>query len=303
MSVSSRLTEVFQSAPEIPFDDSARLICFSDCHRGDNSWADEFARNQNLFFFALEHYFNEGYTYFELGDGDELYENNHFSDIRSAHSRIFKRMREFYQAGRFHMIYGNHDLERADPKVVENTLFHYINDRTGRKEPLFDGIQLHEGLILKHAPTGGKIFLVHGNQGDPMCDRYWKITRLVDQTIWGPLRMFGVDNPTNPAKNYKKRDALEAEMTAWVKAMNQPAIFGHTHRPWFAGPGDPPYFNGGCCIHPRSITGIEIINGGIQLIEWSLVADQRGYLKTSKEILAGPRKVSSLFANSLQGLG
>jgi UDP-2,3-diacylglucosamine pyrophosphatase LpxH len=296
MSVSSRLNEVFQSAPEIPFDDSARLIFFSDCHRGDDSWADEFARNQNLLFFAIEYYFNEGYTYFELGDGDELYENKHFSDIRSAHPHIFRRMHEFYQAGRFHMIYGNHDLERANPKVVDKTLFHYIDDRTSRKEPLFDGIQLHEGLILKHAPTGGKILLVHGYQGDPICDQYWKITRFVDRAIWGPLRMFGLDNPTNPAKNYKKRDALEEEMIAWVKDKKQPAIFGHTHRPWFARPGDPPYFNDGCCIHPRSITGIEINQGEIQLIEWSLIADQKGYLKTSKEILASPRKVAGLFA-------
>ena len=295
MSISSRLTEVFQSAPEIPFDDSARLIFFSDCHRGDNSWADEFARNENVFFFALEYYFNEGYTYFELGDGDELYENMHFSDVRYAQRHIFWRLHTFHQAKRLHMIYGNHDKERADPKVVEKTLFHYVDDRTGRKKPLFDGIQLHEGLILKHAPTGGKIFLVHGYQGDSMCDRYWKITRFLDRAIWGPLRMFGLDNPTSPAKNIKKQDALEGEMIAWVKQKKQPAIFGHTHRPWFAQPGDPPYFNDGCCIRPRSITGIEINQGEIRLIEWSVVADQKGYLKTSKELLAGPRKVAGLF--------
>ena len=81
MSVSSRLTEVFQSAPEIQFDDTSRLIFFSDCHRGDNSWADNFSKNQNVYFRALEYYFNEGFTYFELGDGDELYENKYFSDI------------------------------------------------------------------------------------------------------------------------------------------------------------------------------------------------------------------------------
>ena len=164
MSVSTRLTEVFQSAQEIPFDDTSRFIFFSDCHRGDNRWADSFAKNQNVFFFALEYYFNEGFTYFEIGDGDELYENKHFSDIRSAQSHIFWRMREFYRAGRFHMIYGNHDLERANPKIVEKTLFHYIDDRTGQREPLFDGLQLHEGLVIKHTPTGGKIFLVHGHQ-------------------------------------------------------------------------------------------------------------------------------------------
>ena len=39
MSTSKRLTEVFESAHEIPFDDSGKFVFFSDIHRGDNSWA------------------------------------------------------------------------------------------------------------------------------------------------------------------------------------------------------------------------------------------------------------------------
>ena len=75
MSISQRLTDVFQSAKELPFDDSSRFILFSDCHRGVNDWADEFANNQGLFFHALERYYAEGFTYIELGDVDELWEN------------------------------------------------------------------------------------------------------------------------------------------------------------------------------------------------------------------------------------
>ena len=249
MSVSTRLTEVFQAAQEIPFDDQSRLVFFSDCHRGDNSWADDFAKNQSLFFYALEYYLTGNFTYFELGDGDELYENRHFADIRSAHSHIFWRLREFYRAGRFHMIYGNHDKERADPRVVAKTLFEFVDDRTGQTEPLFDGIQVHEGLVLKHSPTGGKIFLVHGYQGDAINDQYWKLGRFLVRTLWRPLQLLGVDDPTSPAQNFKKRDALESEIEAWIKANNQPTIFGHTHRPSFAAAGDPPYFNDGSCVH------------------------------------------------------
>jgi predicted phosphodiesterase len=296
MSVYTRLTEVFQSAPEIPFDDKSRLVFFSDCHRGDNSWADDFAKNQSLFFYALEYYLEKDFTYFELGDGDELYENKHFADIRSAHSHIFWRLREFYRAGRFHMVYGNHDKERADPKVVAKTLFNYIDDRTGQKEPLFDGIQPHEGLVLKHGPTGGKIFLVHGYQGDAMNDQFWKLGRFLVRMLWRPLQLLGVDDPTSPAKNFKKRDALEREYEAWIKDKNQPMIFGHTHRPSFAKEGEVPYFNDGSCVHPRCITGIEIDKGNMQLIKWSLTTDDKGYLMVSRDVLAGPRKVASLFA-------
>ena len=65
---SRRLTELLATAPVIPFDNSDRFILFSDCHRGDNSWADDFAHNQGLHFHALQHYLEQGYTYIELGD-------------------------------------------------------------------------------------------------------------------------------------------------------------------------------------------------------------------------------------------
>jgi len=40
MSTFKRLTEVFDSAREITFDDSDKIIFFSDCHRGDGSWSE-----------------------------------------------------------------------------------------------------------------------------------------------------------------------------------------------------------------------------------------------------------------------
>ena len=72
MSTFKRLTEVFDSAREITFDDSDKIIFFSDCHRGDGSWSDEFDDNQDIFFHALNYYFKQGYTYIEVGDGEEL---------------------------------------------------------------------------------------------------------------------------------------------------------------------------------------------------------------------------------------
>ena len=74
----------------------------------------------------------------------------------------------------------------------------------------------------------------------------------------------------------------------------QPAIFGHTHRPYFASEGQPPYFNDGSCVHPRCITGIEILKGNIQLIKWWISPDQTGRLCVKKDVLAGPRQVASL---------
>jgi hypothetical protein len=54
-----RIDQVFEAAKHIAFDDSSRIILMSDCHRGDGSWADDFSRNQNLFFAALTYYYKK----------------------------------------------------------------------------------------------------------------------------------------------------------------------------------------------------------------------------------------------------
>ena len=134
-----------------------------------------------------------------------------------------------------------------------------------------------------------------GFQGDLWNDQLWKLTRFGARTIWRALQLIGVDDPASPAKNYKKRVHQERAIVAWIKKNNQPTIIGHTHRPSFPNEGEPPYFNDGSCVHPRSITGIEIDQGKIQLIEWSVTSDENGYLQASKERLYGPREVKSLF--------
>jgi hypothetical protein len=65
-----RLSQAFKSARVFPFDDASRFVFFSDCHRGDNSRADSFVGNKELFLHALTHCYREGFTYIEVGDGD-----------------------------------------------------------------------------------------------------------------------------------------------------------------------------------------------------------------------------------------
>ena len=295
MSTSKRLSEVFESAKEIPFDDSSKFILFSDCHRGDNSWADDFAHNQNLFFHALNHYYNEGFTYIEIGDEDELWENKRFADIRQAHSHVFWLMCKFHKEKRLHLIWGNHDIERKDRKKVEKTLYRYYDERKKRYEPLFEGIELQEGLVLRHSDTDNKIFLVHGHQGDLITDRLWRLGRFFVRHLWKHLQLLGVRDPTSPAKNFKKRVEVERRMIEWVRANDQMLIAGHTHRSVFPDEGAPPYFNTGSCVHPRCITGLEIQNGEIMLIKWWVRPKDDGALYVTREVLVEAKKLQSFF--------
>lgn len=296
MSTSSRLTQVFHSSKEIPFNDSSKIIFFSDCHRGDSSWVDNFAHNQNLFFTALNYYYNQGFTYIEIGDGDELWENRKFSEIRDAHSNVFWLMRKFYIKNRFYMIMGNHDMVKKYKWFVKKNLFSYYNEQKDIYEPLFDNIEVHEGLILRYADTENKIFVVHGHQGDLLNDHLWMLARFLIRYIWRPLELyFGFKDPTSAAKDYKKKKSTERNIIRWIKYNNQMIIAGHTHRPMFPDVGECPYFNSGSCIHPRCITGIEIENGEIILIKWTIKTKVDGTLYVAREIIAGPQKIELFF--------
>jgi predicted phosphodiesterase len=300
MSTATRLMEVFQEARKhpIPINDTSRFILFSDCHRGDNSWADEFARNQTLYLFALEHYYKKGFTYIELGDGDELFNNKSFSDIFDAHSHVFWLIKRFHDArpSRFYMLYGNHDIMRANPRIVAKTLQASYYDRDRKRElPLLPGIQVHEGLVLKHTPSGGEIFLVHGHQGDLFNDRLWQVSCFLSRTLWKPLELLGFTQPISPARDITKRVKIEKRIQAWITEENQPLISGHTHNPSFPQMGEISYFNTGSCIHPRGITGIEIQGGQMVLIKWWITPDRNGRLCVTREELDKPRTVASLF--------
>ena len=286
-----RISEVFESAEEIPFDDSSRIILMSDVHRGDGGWADDFSKNQNLYFAALTHYYNDNYTYIEIGDGDELWKNKQLSDIIYVHSHAFWLLSKFFIEGRFYSIFGNHDMVKRDSKFVKNNMYQYFDERKKMHLPLFENIIVHEGLVLRHTATEQKILLIHGHQVSLIDYELWRLSRFLVRYLWRPLESFGVNDPTSTAKSYNKKNAVEKQLIEWVTQENHMLIAGHTHRPRFPEVGEPPYFNDGSSVHPRCITGIEITDGNITLVKWDVKTKIDGTLFIGREILAGPRKL------------
>lgn len=76
-----RIDEALSEAIHLPLDSCSRYINISDCHRGEGGANDNFSKNQHLYMAALNYYIAHGFTYFELGDGEELWENRHLSRI------------------------------------------------------------------------------------------------------------------------------------------------------------------------------------------------------------------------------
>ena len=94
-------------------------------------------------------------------------------------------------------------------------------------------------------------------------------------------------------KNYKELIKVERRTKKWISDNNNLlTIVGHTHRPRFPEPGDIAFFNDGSCVHPRSITGIEIENGEISLIKWHIATKDDGTLQIIKTLLEGPKKLA-----------
>lgn len=288
MSINKRLSQVMSSSLSIPFDDYSRFIILSDCHRGDGGFSDNFSNNQNIFFATLQYYYERDFTYIELGDGDELWECRNIDIIINSHSDAFWLMSQFYREGRFYMLYGNHDIVKKDPKYSKTKCKSFFCDSTSSHIPLFPGIKIHEGLILDYKPSPYQIFLTHGHQADILNDTFWRLSRFLVRYLWRPLELIGIRDPTSAAKNNERKNKVEKRLADWSSKNNQMIITGHTHRPVFPKPGEILYFNDGSCVHPRCITGIEIMNGSLSLVKWAVMTRHDRSLYVGREVLEGP---------------
>ena len=291
MNVIKRLDQALANAKTLPLTIDSKLVFFSDCHRGINDWADDFAHNQTIFFHALQQYNKQNFTYIEVGDGDEMWENRYFADIRKAHSHIFWELSKMYRQGRMLMLYGNHDIEKSNPKVVARDLFSYYEELTDEIKPLFPNITVHESLLLRPSDGGKDILVLHGHQADPANDQFWRLWKFVTRYFWTPLQLLGIHDPTSAAKNFSKANKIERSLMEWSTQRDLITIAGHTHRPRFPDKFEIPYYNSGSCVHPRCITAIEIVSGEIILVKWCIASDQNGVLTIQRQEIEGPRRL------------
>jgi UDP-2,3-diacylglucosamine pyrophosphatase LpxH len=294
MSLIKQLSAVYDSAKTIFIEDSSKIVIMSDCHRGIGNWGDNFLSNQNLFYAALTYYYQKDFTYIELGDGDELWENRNFQYILTTHVDAFWLMSKFYKKQKLYMLYGNHDIVKRNKQFADENLRSYYDENRKKYAALFPGIEVLEGLILNYK-NNNNIFLVHGHQVDFLNNNIWRVSRFLVRYLWRPLELIGVHDPTSASKNYKVKEKVEKRLIKWSKINKQMIIAGHTHRPVFPQVTEPLYFNDGSCVHPRCITAIEIENGSISLLKWTLKTKKDRTLFVGKEILEGPVKLQDFF--------
>ena len=270
-----------------------KLVCMSDMHRGDGSGADDFAPNSLIYRCALEHYLEDGFTYVELGDAEELWENDNFDQIYITHTMVYELLAKFHdpdpEKTRYLKVWGNHDLYWKDNEAVYRTLF--------------PGIEVHEGIILEPgvqeggSEVSGAILMIHGHQADPKCcGEMAVVSKFFVHNFWPDLQRVGIKDPTRAALNPGLCNEVDKRLHGWANRNDQgiaAIIAGHTHRAVFENLSlteqryleskvrtdgvsfkhqpDRSYFNTGSCVHPLCITGIEITfeNGPyLRLVKW-----------------------------------
>lgn len=290
----------------IPFDlKTGKFIIFSDQHKGAKDLADDFRNAEPNYLAALQYYYTNDFVFINLGDSEELWENTPKTVIEKNRLTLLEEAK-FLMAGRYHRVYGNHDLEWK--YAIQQTL--YLKPIFGEK------LQICEGLVLKTSYNNKdySIFLTHGHQGDKKSDGNPFSTWVV-AAIWTPIQRFfeiSIDTISDSFELVDKHNIMMYEWSATQKELI--FISGHTHKPVFASldhierlakqlelaraSGEsnqvehlqnqlenrkaeyagkkivrtmamPTYFNTGCCcFNDGDITGIEIADGFIRLIKW-----------------------------------
>lgn len=255
----------------------------SDCHRGKKDIYDNFSKNENIFLSALDYYYKKGFVYIELGDGDDLWEVKKCTDIVKSNILTFNIIKKFYNSGRFFMLYGNHDITKSSPKVMDACFYNYYNEKTKEDETLLKGLNTYESLILKY--NNYDIFLIHGHQVDYLNSTVWKFTRFLVRSLWRTLENMGIKDPTSSIKNYKVAKNTEKKLESWSIKNKKILIAGHTHRPVFPKNKKSLYFNSGSCVHPNGITAIEIDSGFITLVKWEYKIKKGELFSVKRNIL------------------
>lgn len=286
-----RLTEAYQDAHVVTLNEDSRYVIFSDCHRGDGSKSDEFLKNKNTYNAALDHYWREGFTYVEAGDGDELWEFDYQHIIR-ANRAVWERQLKFHGAGRLLRMWGNHDIALQDPDFVREHLSTAEHPDTWKTVTFFDGLVPVESVKFVWPDTSQEILLVHGHQGDLPNDQAWRFNRLMMRIFWKYMHRLGFHSPTSPVANAYKRHKVERNYVKWIRKNRLALICGHTHREKFPREGDLPYFNAGSCVYPTHITALEIVGDTIALVRWRVDPDEEGVLRVTRRVVAGPAPLS-----------
>ncbi len=199
----------------IPFEQYAgKFIIFSDQHKGGRNGADDFRRAEKNYLTALDYYSSNDFCFINLGDSEELWENNIWK-VKKKNRATFEAEKKFLVNNQYVKIFGNHDL------YWDTSLWAYwhLKNMFGEKVKVYEGVVL-KSLVGSHESgvntpdTELTIFLTHGHQGDAQSDGNW-FSKFFVAYIWAPLQALLRINPNTPAYDAEKKTLHNHFMYEW----------------------------------------------------------------------------------------
>ena len=306
-----------------------KIIIFSDQHRGSRDGSDDFAICENSYLTALDYYNNENFYFINLGDCEELWENTMFG-ISKHNIAVYQKEKLFIDRDAYCKVFGNHDLFWDNDPLAANWLkriygvairiftgvlirvdifseatleIFCTHGHQGDKQsdgnafskwfvsyiwgPLQNLLEininspsandnlktLHNMYMYDWSAAQENILLVTGHTHQPVFNSLTHLERLYQQLEKAYT--------LNDADAQKK---IEAEIPRRKREYD---FVNHSFDKM-----KPTYFNSGCCcFDDGTITAIEISDGFIRLIKWSLIGGM------PERIVAEEEKLSNLLAN------
>jgi hypothetical protein len=289
-------------------DVNGRVIILSDQHRGKRDGSDDFAICEKSYLTALEYYNREKFYYINLGDCEELWENTMFG-IAKYNEKLYGAENLFIERDAYCKIFGNHDLFWDNDPLssfwLKKIYGKVIRVFTGALVRFEISKESHLDIFCTHGHQGDKqsdgnafskwfVSYVWGplqdfleiNINNPSTNDNLKTLHNMYMYDWsaGQEKMILVTGHTHqPVFNslthlerlYQRLEIARASHDMIAMRNIEEEIPRRKREYDFVnqsfGKMKPSYFNSGCCcFDDGTITGIEICDGFIRLVKWSL---------------------------------
>jgi UDP-2,3-diacylglucosamine pyrophosphatase LpxH len=218
-----KLEKLFNQCPDLPINDSDKIVIFSDFHLGGRKSRDDFLPNSQMFSYILQnYYYKKDFKLILNGDIEEL-QRVSLSTIYKKWHDLYDQFRLFRDRGDLYKIVGNHDWELM---LLKNTI-------DFKKEDI--NYDILPGLKLKY--NDNTLFVLHGHQASSYHGFKNTLVGLALRYIAHPLM---IKNIKRPYTNIKKLKA-EEKIYDYSKKKKILSLVGHTHRALFEGLSEADY--------------------------------------------------------------
>lgn len=281
-----------------------RCVIFSDQHKGKRDKADDFLRCEPAYHAALGYYLESGYELWTLGDVEELWECRPAEVVRS-YSRTLELEAEFHRLDRYRRFWGNHDDDWMVESKVGRWLgpfFGPIEVIESLLVTVKKGDRELGTLVLAHGHQGTKSSDRNRKLSRWVVRNLWRpVQRLTGWKLTTPATSFAlreqhdramhawaaqqsrvvliaghthrpvfIPNPSSAELEKRVGDlrgaglveeaaAIRAELE-WLRVLEAESAPSSVK---------PCYFNAGCCcFSDGDCTGIELVEGRIELVRW-----------------------------------